>query len=253
MQKRSSRVGGGSSVGITSKIASVASSYLLKWGESEELEAIQDVATHLAELNACWTEVQKEMIEAMKINVMLYDKILDAEKSLDQSKKQLDHCLSKEKKLKKDIEKAEKKGEDTMALHTKLERAQQATELAQAEVNGRSHETQCIKLTYFQTAVKEYAQGFQLLSSQASAIFQAQEKLVALIPETQSRDTTSGIPRYEGTEEASAIVNEARGQLRTCQTAPFFSSLQLAAPSPSSMLNRVEPHWCNLHPALTPC
>ncbi|XP_065844526.1 uncharacterized protein [Oscarella lobularis] len=206
-----------------------ASSYVSKWAETEESDAIQDVATNMAELNACWTEIQKEMIEDMKQNAILYEKILDSEKALDHAKKQVDHCLGKEKKIKKDIEKAEKKGDDVMGLQSKLKQAQQASELAQAELRGRSHEAQCIKMAYFQTAVKEYAQSFQNLASKASVLFQAQEKLAALLPETQSRDMSAGVPQYTGSQEASAIVSEAKGQLRTSQLPLFLSSSPAAA------------------------
>ncbi|XP_065844525.1 uncharacterized protein [Oscarella lobularis] len=210
-------------------LALAASSYVSKWAETEESDAIQDVATNMAELNACWTEIQKEMIEDMKQNAILYEKILDSEKALDHAKKQVDHCLGKEKKIKKDIEKAEKKGDDVMGLQSKLKQAQQASELAQAELRGRSHEAQCIKMAYFQTAVKEYAQSFQNLASKASVLFQAQEKLAALLPETQSRDMSAGVPQYTGSQEASAIVSEAKGQLRTSQLPLFLSSSPAAA------------------------
>lgn len=211
-----------------------AAIYLSKWADNEENEAIQDVVLKITELTNSWVDVQKDLISDVKQNAAFFERILESEKTLDQAKKNLESCQTKEKKLKKEIERLAKKGEDTTGQQAKLEKAIQTTELAAAELDGCHMETEAFKAALLRLALSEYAETFQRMAVRCGILFEAQQRLSTLIPEFHGRDTS--IPPYTGSSEATAIVEEAHVQVRTGVSPSTTSQQTKRGPPPASAL-----------------
>ncbi|PSN53083.1 hypothetical protein C0J52_09150 [Blattella germanica] len=79
---------------------------MLKWSVNEENPAIQDTFVQMTELNAIWSEVQREFADHLKEFITQFEMILEGEQHIDQARTHVTTCELRAAKIKKELKKA---------------------------------------------------------------------------------------------------------------------------------------------------
>lgn len=209
---------------------SSSSQCLHRWSQAEESPALQDVLHQVHDLNLMWVEAQREFVVAMKDYKRVYENVLAVEKKLDIARKNLAVCEEKEKKLQKELVKGPK---DVAATQDKLKQATDSLQLADAEVNGQSRETEAVKLMSVRAGLLDVSHAWESLGSKCSLLAQSQKELAQLIPDIGS-SRVQDMPAYDGSRESTRVMMATRSKLDQFEPPSASSSSSL----PSSSFHR---------------
>lgn len=159
---------------------------MVLWAQADENRVIQDVMTQLAELNALWTDVQKDFVEQLKSFRHHFELILEGEKQVDQARNALAACEQKELRIKKELKRAAKKAtvEEISQLEVKLAQAERAKDLAQFETLEKVQEHEAVKLIRLKQGLLQLSEAYLALANRGALLFEAQRGIAQVMPDS---------------------------------------------------------------------
>jgi len=192
-----------------------ASHDMLKWSSSEENPAIQDTFAQLSELNALWTDVQKDFTDNLKAFIAQFSMILEGEHRLDQAKAHVTACEMKATKIKKELRKAARRSSvapEVQQLEIQLVQAENSFVMAQNEVVGQVQENEAVKLIRIKEGLLKLSESYLELATKCRIIHEAHRDIAHLIPDVHSSELHE--IRYTGPEPAKEAVLRAKDGVR---------------------------------------
>ncbi|XP_021915158.1 uncharacterized protein LOC110827625 isoform X2 [Zootermopsis nevadensis] len=187
---------------------------MLKWSLNEENPAIQDTFVQLSELNALWTEVQKEFADHLKEFITNFEMILEGEHHIDQARTHVTACEMKASKFRKELKKASKRGsaEEAQQMEIKLAQAERSCDQAQFEVLDRIQENEAVKLIRVKEGLLKISDSYLELAHKCHVIHEAHRDIAYQIPDVHSKGLHE--MRYSGSGLAQQAVLRAKEQVR---------------------------------------
>ncbi|KAK6183969.1 hypothetical protein SNE40_002287 [Patella caerulea] len=186
----------------------------LKWSTNAENRALQDVANQLSELNTLWTEVQREFTDQLKEYRQTWEKVLEGEKHVNQSKNNLAACDQRENKIKRELKKAYKKAprSELEALEAKLSQAEQAKDFAQLEVDERMRENEAIKLIRIKEGLLKLSNSYIDFAHNTAVVFESQRNIALQLPDVHDQELED--IKYTGSGATKHYVMKAKDEIK---------------------------------------
>lgn len=183
---------------------------MVLWAQADENRVIQDVMTQLAELNALWTDVQKDFVEHLKTFRHHFELILEGEKQVDQARSALAACEQKELRIKKELKRAAKKAtvEEISQLEVKLAQAERAKDLAQFETLEKVQEHEAVKLIRLKQGLMQLSEAYLSLANRGALLFEAQRDIAGHLPDTSPHHF-----KYTGSGAMKQAVQRAKDRV----------------------------------------
>ncbi|KAL4225376.1 hypothetical protein ACF0H5_016065 [Mactra antiquata] len=186
---------------------------MMRWASHEENRAVKDVVSNIADIFLIWTEVQNTFLSHLKEYRQLFEMILEGEKQVTQAKANLDYCVEKEAKCKKEMKKVGKRASpgEMRILQSRIDQSEQAKDLAQVELSDRVRENEAIKLIRMKEGLLKMSGAYIAMACQCNTLFTAQRNIALQLPDVHGRDLES--VKYTGAETTKFIVEKARNKV----------------------------------------
>ncbi|KAH8034734.1 hypothetical protein HPB51_000828 [Rhipicephalus microplus] len=183
---------------------------MVLWAQADENRIIQDVMAQLAELNALWTDIQKDFVEHLKTFRHQFELILEGERQVDHSRSALAACEQKELRIKKELKRAAKKAtvEEISNLELKLAQAERAKDLAQFEIQ----EHEAVKLIRLKQGLLQLSDAYLALANKGALLFEAQREIAAHMPDVPPHSVLHDF-KYTGSGAMKQAVQRAKDRV----------------------------------------
>lgn len=208
---------------------------LVKWAAAGDNRAIQDIMCQLNELNALWTDVQKDFVDHLRDFKYQFEMILEGEKQVDHARNHLTCCEQRENKTRKELKRAAKKStvDELNNLEIKLSQAERSKDLAQLEVVDRVHENEAVKLIRLKQGLLKLSDAYLEMASKCAIIFEAQSEISHQLPDVHEHDLHE--IKYTGSGTAKLAVLKAKEKVQDYQKHRYQivpTSLEIDPPPP---------------------
>lgn len=183
---------------------------LLRWSLLQEDRAIRDAASQVHELSEMWTDVQRQFVESFKEYRRQFELILEGEKQLDVTRQKLAGAESRERKIRKDLEKAARKSSalEIADIESRLKTAVDGRELARVEVLECHKENEAVKLIRVKQNLLNMSEAYLELAHKCAHLFQAQKEIAEALPDVH--DSQLHNVKYTGAVAVRRAVETAR-------------------------------------------
>ncbi|XP_075739816.1 uncharacterized protein LOC119181094 isoform X1 [Rhipicephalus microplus] len=187
---------------------------MVLWAQADENRIIQDVMAQLAELNALWTDIQKDFVEHLKTFRHQFELILEGERQVDHSRSALAACEQKELRIKKELKRAAKKAtvEEISNLELKLAQAERAKDLAQFETLEKVQEHEAVKLIRLKQGLLQLSDAYLALANKGALLFEAQREIAAHMPDVPPHSVLHDF-KYTGSGAMKQAVQRAKDRV----------------------------------------
>lgn len=187
---------------------------MVLWAQADENRIIQDVMAQLAELNALWTDIQKDFVEHLKTFRHQFELILEGEKQVDHARGALAACEQKELRIKKELKRAAKKAtvEEISNLELKLAQAERAKDLAQFETLEKVQEHEAVKLIRLKQGLLQLSDAYLALANRGALLFEAQREIAAHMPDVPLHSALHDF-KYTGSGAMKQAVQRAKDRV----------------------------------------
>ncbi|KAH7935218.1 hypothetical protein HPB52_004806 [Rhipicephalus sanguineus] len=187
---------------------------MVLWAQADENRIIQDVMAQLAELNALWTDIQKDFVEHLKTFRHQFELILEGERQVDHSRSALAACEQKELRIKKELKRAAKKAtvEEISNLELKLAQAERAKDLAQFETLEKVQEHEAVKLIRLKQGLLQLSDAYLSLANKGALLFEAQREIAAHMPDVPPHSALHDF-KYTGSGAMKQAVQRAKDRV----------------------------------------
>jgi len=187
---------------------------LLKWALRGENRAIKDTVAQLVELNMIWSDVQRDFSDQLKEYRQQFELMLEGENQVDRCKQKLVTLEAKESKIRKDVKRSLKKGNEPEVeeLQLQLKQASDATKLAQEEVTEIFKENEAVKLIRLKQNLLKMSESYVELAHKCIHIFEAQSDVAHALPDAPS--TNIHDIKYTGAVAVRNAVHDAKDKVQ---------------------------------------
>ncbi|ESO95477.1 hypothetical protein LOTGIDRAFT_160630 [Lottia gigantea] len=164
-----------------------------------------------------------------------WERVLEGEKHVLQSKNHLLACDQRENKLKRELKKAYKKAPraELEALESKLAQAERAKDVAQLEVNERTRENEAVKLIRIKEGLLKFSNSYIDFAHNTAVVFESQRNIALQLPDVHDQELED--IKYTGSGATKHYVMKAKEEIK--------KNKERAAQSP----------YCEPPPPYSPC